>query len=268
MKLMTIYARTALCHNYFSNRIRKLNYMLSFLGIADSIEITSQDATSSPPAATSDTVPAIGDLGPPAYGDDIGPEPWSEITSKRQHQRQHRSDSLQQSVVAAVYVDQSLQKRRESSLIATGLQSVTGTSDKDLFASLCLAEYNIRPDIVATRRLGHSKPGKTQPLLVHLKQVEQAQHFISHAKSLRHSSNEAVREKVFINRNMTKAEAAAAYQIRLQRRQAQMRRQQNQNTETTDRAVHSSLPAAVNPTPLNPSADVFNPSTPTVTVPV
>ena len=67
---------------------------------------------------------------------------------------------------------------------------------------------------------------------------------------------------------MTKAEAAAAYQIRLQRRQAQVRRQQIQNTETADRSVHLSRPTAVNPAPLNPLANVFNLLTPTVTVPL
>jgi hypothetical protein len=241
----------------------QLNYVLSFLGIADSIEDAGHDAALTPPEIAPETEPTPGAHHSPAHGDNNEQGLWSKVTSKRQH----RSDSFQQSVVAAVYVDQSLQKQRESSLIVTGLQPVAGTSGNDLFLSLCLAEFNTRPEIVTTRRLGHSKPSKSQPLLVYLKQTEQAQYFINHAKSLRHSSNVAVRDKVFINRNMTRAEAVAAYQIRLQRRQAQERRQQSPNTEsssTTDQAAHSGPPAAdkpsVGPALLNPSADAFIPS--------
>ena len=247
----------------------QLNYVLSFLGIADSIEDVGHVAALTPPEIASETVPTPGATHSPAHGDNNAQGLWSKVTSKRQH----RSDSFQQSVVAAVYVDQSLQKQRESSLIVTGLQPVAGTSDSELFRSLCLAEFNTGPDIVTTRRLGHSKPSKTQPLLVYLKQTEQAQYFINHAKSLRQSSKLAVRDKVFINRNMTKAEAAAAYQIRLQRRQAQERRQQSSNTESssaTDHATHSSLQAAAKPLAdpalLNSSADAFTPSTPSSVV--
>jgi hypothetical protein len=124
-----------------------------------------------------------------------------------------------------MYVDQSLKRRRESSLIVTGL--AVGRPDTELFASLCLAEFAIKPDVVSAKRLGHSQTDKVQPLLIYLKQPDQAQQLINSAKRLRHSSEPAVRDRVFINQNLTKAEAAAAYQLRVQRRRAMLRRQQS-----------------------------------------
>jgi hypothetical protein len=66
----------------------------------------------------------------------------------------------------------------------------------------------VRPDVVSAKRLGRSQVGKIQPLLVYLKQADQAQQLINSAKRLHHSANPAVRDKVFINPNLTKAEAA------------------------------------------------------------
>jgi hypothetical protein len=66
--------------------------------------------------------------------------------------------------------------------------------------------------------------------LVHLKQADQAKKLISKAKLLRRSYSSTVREQVLINPNLTKAEAAAAYQIREQRRLAQQQRRQLRTT--------------------------------------
>lgn len=52
----------------------------------------------------------------------------------------------------------------------------------------------------------------------------QAQKLITEAKQLRRSQNQFVRDNIYINRNLTKAEAEAAYQSRVQRRQAAERR--------------------------------------------
>jgi hypothetical protein len=55
---------------------------------------------------------------------------------------------------------------------------------------------------------------------VHLKNVDQAKLLASNAKKLRLSSDPVIKDKVFINPNLTRAEAAAAYQVRVQRRLA------------------------------------------------
>jgi hypothetical protein len=163
----------------------------------------------------------------------------SAVVSKRQ--RHHRVNTLQQSVVAAVYVDQSIKKRREASLIVSGLAPTETMPDMELFANLCATELQVQPDIISAKRLGHLQTGKIQPLLVYLKQADQAKKLISQAKLLRRSSNSAVREQVFINPNLTKAEAAAAHQIRVQRRLAQQQRRQERTTFGQPTAERSQL---------------------------
>jgi hypothetical protein len=66
--------------------------------------------------------------------------------------------------------------------------------------------------------------GKVQPLLVTLKQAAQALELIKSAKQLRKSSDATTRSSVYINPQMTRAEAEAAYQLRLHRRITQQRR--------------------------------------------
>lgn len=191
---------------------------------------------------------------------------WSEVVSKRHH----RVDTFKQSVVTALYVDQSLKRSRENSLIVNGLVPVSISTDSDLFANLCITEFKTRPDIVSVKRLGQPQVGRVQPLLVHLKRADQAKTLIDAAKLLRRSSDPAVREKVFIGPNLTKAEAAAAYQVRVQRRQAQRRRRESSNhSQTTTIPVLPSadqdaqsggLPANTDSAlPLNPLADSFPP---------
>jgi hypothetical protein len=247
------------------NKLRcQLNYVLSFLGITDSIEETYHDVNLPSPDGYSPKEPQV--VSPDqALSNDVH-EHWSEVKSKRQRQQQRRNETLQQSVVAAMYVDQSLKKSRESSLIVAGLESTAGSSDAELFASICTAEFNIKPDIVSTKRLGHIQVGKTQSLLVYLKQVDQAQQLINSAKRLRQSFNPSTRERVFINPNLTKAEAAAVYQVRQLRRQhAVQRRQHSRNDKpptgdkstTNNCSLQSSNLDANNTRPLNPSADPF-----------
>jgi hypothetical protein len=159
------------------------------------------------------------------------------------------------------------------------LKPVVGRPDDQLFAALCSTDLSVRPDVVSAKRLGRSQVGKIQPLLIYLKQADQAQQLINSAKRLRHSANPAVRNKVFINPNLTKAEAAAAFQVRSLRRQAQQRQQRQQwalydednnpegSKSSTDlgslessRVLRPITSDAVNALPqLNPSADVFKP---------
>jgi hypothetical protein len=87
-------------------------------------------------------------------------------------------------------------------------------------------------------------PGKTRPLLVALKSVDQAKHIISSARQLRQSDNSQVRDSVYINPNLTKAEAAAAYQLRTQRRLAAQRRTQQLTANRPQQDQHSTDTAA------------------------
>ena len=97
---------------------------------------------------------------------------------------------------------------------------MSSTSDKVSAETLCQTEFGFSPHILRCRRLGQVRPGRVQPVLVVLKSVEQAEFLISNAKSLRQSDNPQVKSSVYINADLTKAEALTAYQRRCRRRAA------------------------------------------------
>jgi hypothetical protein len=245
----------------------QLDYVLSFLGITDMFDesasvdnftATADDLQSAPPAN-----PVVD----PATTNDLGS--WSTVAKRRRsHGRDpHLHKTLQQSIVTAVYVDQSVRKSREASVIVSGLASADNSSDSDLFSALCVAELHLEPDIASTKRLGRLQTGKVQPLLVYLKQAEQAKQLIANAKRLRLSSDPVTREKVYINPNLTRAEAAAAYEVRAQRRLVLQRRRDRSNgaTLSSSSGGHSVDPSSTDcqrdsQLPLNPTAVSFIPA--------
>lgn len=143
---------------------------------------------------------------------------WSEVA--RRKRPINSTNNFQQSVVAAMYVDQTMKKSRETSLIVSGLEPVVGKSDSSLFTDLCHDELDTDPVIIKTKRLGSINPAvhKVQPLLVILREADQVRRLLALARQLRHSTDPAVRDGVYINPNLTKAEAEAAYQLRVKRR--------------------------------------------------
>jgi hypothetical protein len=213
----------------------RLNFVLSYIGIDDTA-VSTDDTTQVDNGGAQMMVEAGAQIEPLADAADLtatvkdtnGQElSWSEVVSKRRLHH-HRADTFQQSIVTAVYVDQAIRKQRENSLVVTGLAPTASRPDCELFAELCAAEFHVQPDVVSVKRIGHMQTDRVQPLLVYLKQADQTKLLINSAKLLRHSTNSVVREKVFINPNLTKAEAEAAYQVRVQRRLAQQQRQQQQ----------------------------------------
>ena len=106
--------------------------------------------------------------------------------------------------------------------------------------NLCREEFNMQPDIVITKRLGRAQPTKIRPLLIVTRKIDQAQHLIAKAKLLRKSLNLTVRNNVFINRNLTKAEAEAAYCVRVQQRQVAVHHTAYQQSRGTEHEVNVS----------------------------
>jgi hypothetical protein len=145
--------------------------------------------------------------------------------------------SVQESAVAAVYVDNQRRLNRSTNFIVSGLSPSTLRPDQNAVVDLCRQVFNESLDIVHCRRLGKPITGRVQPLLVILKTVDQAQRIITAAKTLRQSTDPLISQHVFIAANLTKAEARAAYEVRCQRRQAAERR---------DRKLHQpELPQSV-----------------------
>ena len=75
--------------------------------------------------------------------------------------------------------------------------------------------------IKANRRLGAFSTTRNRPLLVTLSSADEATYYLTNAKRLRHSTNEYVRANIFVNADLTPAEAKAAYEMRCRRREAQ-----------------------------------------------
>lgn len=121
----------------------------------------------------------------------------------------------------------------------SGLEPSTSISDRSAFSELCQSEFNINADIASTKRLGQLKTDKIQPLLVTLNQVDQAQQLIGSARRLRQSKVAAIRDHVYINPNQTKAEAEAAYQLRVERRLKKQRRSESSTDHHSGRPTHA-----------------------------
>jgi len=96
--------------------------------------------------------------------------------------------------------------------------------------------------IVQCKRLGKSpttNEGRPQPLCVVFESASIARNVIDSAKYLRHSTDEYVCGNVFINADLTRAEAEAAYHARCERR----RLQQLKSKPTSATTATTELPA-------------------------
>jgi hypothetical protein len=233
----------------------QVDFLLSFLGITEmQMESVTGDSSASESAIGPQNESSANLVDHGASREDEDQASWSTV-AKRPQGRRHdvlQHETFQQSVVTAVYVDQTVKKHRETSVIVSGLAPNDSVSDSELFNTLCSTEFHFEPEIASTKRLGQLQADKIQPLLVHLKQGEQAKQLVANAKQLRRSTNQITRDKVYINPNLTRAEAAAAYQVRVLRRTAQLRRTRGSSTEAT---------SSINNQELNPKADSFKPAT-------
>ena len=244
----------------------QLNFVLSFLGITETFAESICDGNLPRAVDVLQSEPQDNNIDHSVHGEVNDQASWSVVARRRHDHRQDTPpcNTFQQSVVAAVYVDQSVKKRRETSIIVTGLAPTVTTPDSELFTTLCSTEFHFHPNIASTKRLGRVMEGRIQPLLVYLKQSEQAKQLVASAKQLRRSSDPVTKEKVFINPNLTRAEAAAAYQVRVQRRSVLQRRNERftgANGSVTRSSNTNNLPQTDHTDrPLNPNADSFNPA--------
>jgi hypothetical protein len=117
----------------------------------------------------------------------------------------------------AMYLEQANKARRANSFLVSGLP-VSESPDNVLVENLCQEEFRLSVKILSCKRIGRQYQDKPRSLLVYVQSCEQAQAVISSAKLLRKSSKATVRTCIFINPNLTKAEAKAQYELRQRRR--------------------------------------------------
>lgn len=146
------------------------------------------------------------------------------------------SAALKQAVVSAVYRDFEDKERRNRNVVVSGLP-IGAVSDAIAVMDLLSREFGRDFNIAKCRRLGRQQNGKIQPLLVTLDSEMHASHVSQNARLLRQSSDELVRKSVYINPDLTKAEAFTAYQNRCDRRQ----RQVTQRTRPPPRIASTAL---------------------------
>ena len=168
-------------------------------------------------------------------------------------------------MLTAVHTELNSKSKRSCNVVVSGLQPSAISSDGEQFRELCSYHFNLQPQIRSTHRLGDPASGKTQPLLVSLESPDEVESLIRVAKNLRKSTNHHVRDNLFINRHLTKTEAAAAFNARCLRRQkevaaARTNSHQDQNTTDKVRVTRPSSPAA-SVSMLSTSAASFVPST-------
>jgi hypothetical protein len=111
---------------------------------------------------------------------------------------------------------------------------VPGTDDSLLFTNFCVEHFDIKPYVDSRRvkRIGRSVP---QKLLVHLLSEHSAAEIIQCSRDLHHCEDSYIARSVFFNRDLSPAEAKAAYDKRVARRLAKAAVQGNQRqTGDTD----------------------------------
>ena len=163
---------------------------------------------------------------------------------------------VQLNIVSAVYKDKEDKKKRASNIIVSGLVTDEQFDSKAVVAGMILQEFGRQVTVKSCRRLGVPVPGKVPNMLVTLSSIEDASYLVSNAKILRHSKNELVRSKIFVNADLTPAEAKAAYELRCARRQ---RTVVNQDRRGTGPTMSQQTGAVINTTQLNTSATPFVP---------
>jgi len=218
---------------------QRLSFVMSMLGIED--ELFREDLTS---VAAMESVAE--NSGVSASADSVD----AVIVTATEQQKQKPPDVFRNAVMSAVYVEQYIKQSRERNFVVSGLPVSPGRDDKTAIEHLCCKELNIKPNIRSCLGLGKQMEGKVQPVLVSLQSTDEASLVIANAKNLRKSKDPLVKAKVYINADLTKAQSAAAYKIRCQRRKRALARQSYQSGDsqsvseqavgnTQDHSVHN-----------------------------
>jgi len=111
------------------------------------------------------------------------------------------------------------QEHRAKSVIISGLAPCPIYADNKLVQDLFKTELGLVISPKYCKRLGQSAESRIGRLLVVLSCVEHANEVLARARLLRRSKTEYVRDKVYINRNLTAVEAQMEYRERCRRRQ-------------------------------------------------
>ena len=151
---------------------------------------------------------------------------------------------IRTAILSAVHTEMLTKEERALNVVITGMKISSFASDAVQFAELCSSEFNIQPTIRSNARLGKVIEGKIQPLLVSLNSSTEVDNLIKRANLLRFSRSPQVRDRIYLNRHMTRAEALAAYNARVFRRSkvSNQSNQSNQSSTNSDDLIRLDVP--------------------------
>ena len=225
----------------------QLQFVLSFLDIQETennrLELSSSAWPTVTEAKHSSTNSPPGHIDQTAQGNTLPVTSFANIVTQtvQAQDKQKRED-----LIAAVYIEQRNKAQQASGFMISGLQTDSTRDDKELVAELCGSEFKMDVDISSTKRVGRLRDvNKPQLLMVNLRTESEAQHIIHSARQLRTSLDSYVKANIFINANLTPAEAKASYELRQRRRQAAAARHNNDNTNTCSTAQTHQLSVRV-----------------------
>ena len=224
---------------------QQVSFLLSYLGV---------NATS----------PTDGTLSTKAAGEPSSALPPSSGSNQQQTAKTYASVSagrpvplssaLKQAVVSAVYGDLNDKNRRSRNFVVSGLP-VDG-DDKAAVEKILADDFDQNYTVLKCRRLGRPQNDKLQPLLVTMEHDTHATYVTCNARRLRQSANETVRKSVFINPDLTRAEAFTAYQSRCERRRREAKRQPAHGPPAPSSSSIPPPPAQMKSVVQSPAADV------------
>ena len=102
-----------------------------------------------------------------------------------------------------------------------------------VMCTYAVAEVSMQLDNLG-KRLGRVQSERRRPILVVCKSADCVANVLACAKLLRNSPDLEIKRMVFINPNLTKAEARAAYELRCQRRLSAQRRASQRQVDNRD----------------------------------
>ena len=166
--------------------------------------------------------PTAGDTQDSSNNHNDMPTSYSQVVINNRKPLSTMENKFRNAILKTVYSDNQVKRSRDCTVIVSGLQSLPGTSDEVVAAELIHSEFGLSMEIGSAKRLGRSTDDTTtKPLQLTLKSPNNVTELLSLAKTLRRSSNEYVRQHVYINEFMTRAERQAAYEARRRRREKQ-----------------------------------------------
>ena len=215
----------------------KVSFLLTFLGIEEQassngssaaiaagvthLGINKSTTSASSSQLLSSSVVNNSNIATPSFADQVKNTPVYQavVSTVCSELSASTAKNFQRSIVSAVHTDLQEKQKRSSNIVVAGLKTTEYDDEKAVVAGMIWSEFGKQVTVKFCKRLGKQATDRTQNLLVTLSSADDAAFLIQNARMLRQSTNSLVRSSIYINADLTPAEALAAYEARCARRQ-------------------------------------------------